>query len=70
MKFILALFLAIIVALSHQAISKVGKEKLPADPDLWKDQIAIAMNKGYSIQEHFVQTEDGYILGWISNIGS
>jgi hypothetical protein len=33
------------------------------DPDDGRDMIAITTNKGYPIEEYFVQTEDGYILG-------
>jgi lysosomal acid lipase/cholesteryl ester hydrolase len=34
-----------------------------ANPDAHKDMVTIVRNKGYPIEEHFVQTKDGYILG-------
>eukprot|EP01084_Bolivina_argentea_P061763 112906_1 len=33
------------------------------DPDVGRDMIEITRNKGYPIEQHFVTTDDGYILG-------
>jgi len=33
------------------------------DSDCHKDMVTIVREKGYPIEEHFVETEDGYILG-------
>jgi len=34
-----------------------------ADPDVGRDMVTIVKTKGYPIEQHFVQTRDGYILG-------
>jgi len=40
-----------------------GLESILTDPDVGKDMVAIVQSKGYPIEEYFVPTRDGYILG-------
>jgi hypothetical protein len=42
--------------------AKINKNKNVADPDIYRTTPAIVRNKGYSCEEHTVQTEDGYLL--------
>eukprot|EP00484_Ammonia_sp_Unknown_P019414 CAMPEP_0197041064 /NCGR_PEP_ID=MMETSP1384-20130603/17662_1 /TAXON_ID=29189 /ORGANISM="Ammonia sp." /LENGTH=402 /DNA_ID=CAMNT_0042471921 /DNA_START=32 /DNA_END=1240 /DNA_ORIENTATION=+ len=52
--------MALVVALTSLIALARSLDK---DPDVGRDMVEITVNKGYPIEEHFVTTEDGYILG-------
>lgn len=51
------------VALSAALCLVAAPLALAGDPDIGKGMVEIVTSKGYPIEEHFVTTPDGYILG-------
>jgi len=64
---LLWLILSPIVPLeSFQEAIYIGPSRKAAraiEPDLERDFIEMVVSKGYNVEEHFVQTKDGFILG-------
>jgi lysosomal acid lipase/cholesteryl ester hydrolase len=49
-----------------QEWTRIGKSRQTSrlqEPDLERDFVELVVSKGYQVEEHFVQTSDGYILG-------
>jgi len=49
-----------------QNLIYIGQSRKAAralNPDLERDFVELVVSKGYKVEEHFVQTKDGYILG-------